>query len=160
MKNGSASLGSSSQLWRDFSCSSPGRRDEAGARDEACSPSPPAPGFSGGEAEEPRSCQRLSAVTQRRPSAAVVTQLQGSFRLSCCGVARWPGNYPLNKNAGPSGETSQLEMGADSGIFIPLTFAFGKSDQKCVQFSIIPRFVFLQLPVKGNTVDFCTSSCG
>lgn len=42
LKNGSASLGSNSQLWRDFSCSSPGRRDEAGARDEACSPSHPA----------------------------------------------------------------------------------------------------------------------
>lgn len=86
LKNVSALFASSG---RDFSCSSSGRQDEARVCNETCSPSPPAPGFSGGEAEQPRSCQQLSAETQSRPSATVVIQPQGSFYLSCCGVACW-----------------------------------------------------------------------
>lgn len=82
LKNGCALLGSKSQLWVRPLLQLP----RPGARDEACSPSPPAPGLSGAEAEQPRSCQRLSAVTQRRPSAAVVAQLQRRFRPSCWGV--------------------------------------------------------------------------
>lgn len=82
LKNGCALLGSKSQLWVRPLLQLP----RPGARNEACSPSPPAPGLSGAEAEQPRSCQQLSAVTRRRPSAAVVAQLQRSFRPSCWGV--------------------------------------------------------------------------
>lgn len=79
--------------------------------------------------------------------------LQVSFGPRCCGVPRGPRNHLLDQNPEPSAETSELEMEADSGSFIPRTFQsginprFGFSPAACQRKSLLTTAPAASVPV-------------